>query len=83
MKDKEKAIEEEKKETKPRLSNSLKGKFGGENNPMYCRRGNKSPGFGTHWYNNGIITIKCKEEDCPEGFIRGRLYRKKVIKNIE
>ena len=30
---------------------------------------------GSHWYNNGIINIKRKE--CPEGFVLGKMKRKK------
>ena len=31
--------------------------------------------IGTHWYNNGIISVHRKE--CPEGFVPGRLSLKK------
>lgn len=27
----------------------------------------------THWYNNGVTEIMCKETDIPEGFVKGRL----------
>ena len=38
---------------------------------MYGRRGEKSPSYGTHWYNNGEIEVFQKE--CPKGFKKGRL----------
>lgn len=60
-------------EINAKMSKALKGKMAGENNPMYGRRGEKSPSYGTHWYNNGEISIKCKER--PEGFVKGRLYK--------
>ena len=31
---------------------------------------------GTHYYNNGVIELRCKDGEQPEGFIRGRLPRK-------
>ena len=30
---------------------------------------------GRHWFNNGIITVQAKS--CPDGFVRGRIKRKK------
>lgn len=30
---------------------------------------------GSHWYNNGIIQTQARE--CPEGFVPGRLYRRR------
>lgn len=35
-------------------------------------KGKKLGSNGTHWYNNGKINVKAKE--CPEGFVKGRLY---------
>lgn len=35
-------------------------------------KGKKTGPNGTHWYNNGEVNVKAKE--CPEGFIKGRLY---------
>ena len=35
-------------------------------------KGKKLGPNGTHWYNNGEINVKAKE--CPEGFVKGRLY---------
>ena len=35
-------------------------------------KGKKLGSNGTHWYNNGEINVKAKE--CPEGFVKGRLY---------
>jgi hypothetical protein len=31
--------------------------------------------IGTHWYNNGVISVHTKE--CPPGFVPGRLPLKK------
>ena len=30
-----------------------------------------NPALGKHWYNDGIVKIYVKEEDCPEGFVKG------------
>lgn len=35
-------------------------------------KGKKLGSNGTHWYNNGEVNVKAKE--CPEGFVKGRLY---------
>ena len=35
-------------------------------------KGQKLGSNGTHWYNNGEVNVKAKE--CPEGFVKGRLY---------
>lgn len=35
------------------------------------RTGEKAPNYGRYWYNNGIIEV-CSNE-CPEGFVSGRL----------
>ena len=43
-------------ETKRKLSEALKG---------------KSKGKGLHYYNNGVINVRCYE--CPEGFVPGRI----------
>ena len=52
-------------ETKKKISESNKGK------PSW-NKGLKLGTNGTHWYNNGKINVKAKE--CPEGFVKGRLY---------
>ena len=52
-------------ETKRKLSEVKKGK------PSW-NKGLKLGTNGTHWYNNGKINVKAKE--CPEGFVKGRLY---------
>lgn len=77
-----------KEETKRKQSQSMKGKFAGEKNPMYGKRfkqteeakhkiGLASKGNtyvkGRHLYNNGEITIMTFE--CPDGFTPGRLKR--------
>lgn len=62
-------------EINQKMSEALKGKMSGENNPMYGKRGKDNPNYGLHWYNNGEISIKARE--CPEGFIKGRIYIKK------
>lgn len=40
------------------------------------RHGENNPAYGKHFYNNGIKEILCKDNECPQGFIRGRLKRK-------
>lgn len=52
-------------ESKRMISESKKGK------PSW-NKGKKLGSNGTHWYNNGEINVKAKE--CPEGFVKGRLY---------
>ena len=52
-------------ETKLKISESKKGK------PSF-NKGKKLGPNGTHWYNNGEINVKAK--DCPEDFVKGRLY---------
>ena len=56
-------------ETKRMISESKKGK------PSW-NKGLKLGSNGTHWYNNGEVNVKAKE--CPEGFVKGRLYLAKV-----
>lgn len=57
-------------ETRKRISRATKGL----NNPMYGKRGRKSPMFGRKWINNGI---DCKfvniENGLPQGYSLGRL----------
>lgn len=59
----------------------------GEKNPMYgkrhrtvsielmrtCKVKEKHPQWGTHWYNDGADTIKCRPGDEPQGYVRGRI----------
>ena len=52
-------------EHKRKLSEAHKGRQG-------PNKGKKLGSNGTHWYNNGEINVKAKE--CPEGFVKGRLY---------
>ena len=52
-------------ETKRKISESKKGK-------PSLNKGKKLGSNGTHWYNNGKINVRAK--DCPEGFVKGRLY---------
>ena len=52
-------------ESKRRISEAKKGK------PSW-NKGEKLGSNGTHWYNNGEVNVKAKE--CPEGFVKGRLY---------
>lgn len=49
-------------ETRKKMSEAHKGK-------VAWNKGNKGI---LHWYNNGEISILAKE--CPEGFVKGRLY---------
>ena len=46
---------------KKNISESVKGEVNGA--------------YGTHWYTNGVISIRAKE--CPEGFHPGRIEKKK------
>lgn len=39
-----------------------------------ANKGKHTYALGTHWWNNGIITIHSKE--CPVGFVKGRLKLK-------
>ena len=52
-------------ETKRMISESKKGK------PSW-NKGLKLGPNGKHWYNNGEVNVLCFE--CPEGFVKGRLY---------
>lgn len=67
-------------ETKNKMSESHKG----EKAPWYgkhlteeAKKKLSNANSGKHWYNNGTITIKVF--DCPEGFVPGRLYKRKAI----
>lgn len=60
-------------ETRKKISEASNHK--GENNPMYGKRGELSPTYGRHWYNNGIHNVFRYE--CPEGFVPGLLKNKK------
>lgn len=71
-------------ETKAKISKANKGrKYSEEVNKSKGRPGVKKPeGFGekirqanigTHWYNNGQIQRKYRDEDCPIGWKRGVL----------
>ena len=35
--------------------------------------GKTNPSYGKHWYTNGIEEILCYEQECPDGWHRGRL----------
>ena len=69
-------------ETKKKISEAQKGKKHSEerirkNSESHkgqtpWNKGKKTGSNGTHWYNNGEINVKAKE--CPEGFVKGRLY---------
>jgi hypothetical protein len=57
-------------------------KFLIEQNPMFGKKRpdviernklNGSPSKGTKWYNNGIVSIRCKEGEQPNGFYLGRI----------
>jgi len=38
------------------------------------RTGENNPAYGRHWYNNGIETIYCYENEVPEGYVQGSLH---------
>lgn len=65
-------------EHKRKLSESHKGMEGKHHSEEAKKgkpswnKGKKLGSNGTHWYNNGEINVKAKE--CPEGFVKGRLY---------
>ena len=68
-------------ETKNKISESKKGKYTGEKNPMYGKHFSEEHKMkigaakkGTRWYNNGEKCVRAKER--PEGFIPGRLLIK-------
>ena len=42
-------------------------------------KGKKSKAKGSHWYNNGVISIM--STDCPDGFVSGRLKMNNVHKH--
>ena len=52
-------------EAKIKQSEAMKGR-------QSWKKGLKLGPNGTHWYNNGKVNVKAKE--CPEGFVKGRLY---------
>lgn len=61
-------------------------RFVGELNPMYGKSRpdlrewtltHDSSAKGTKWYNNGIVSIRVKEGEQPDGFELGRLKKKK------
>lgn len=58
-------------ETRKKISEASNHK--GEKNPMYGKRGELSPMYGRHWYNNGIVQIQSFE--CPIGFTKGMLKK--------
>ena len=60
-------------ETRKKISEASNHK--GENNPMYGKRGELSPMYGRHWYNNGIVQLMSLE--CPIGFTKGMLKNNK------
>jgi hypothetical protein len=59
-------------ETRKKRSESHKGKTLSDE----TRAKISAAGKGKHWYNNGIINMFAKS--CPEGFVKGRLYGKKI-----
>ena len=58
-------------ETRKRMSESHKGKQGPNKGKKHSEEWARKMS-GWHWYNNGEINVKAKE--CPEGFVKGRLY---------
>lgn len=58
-------------ESKRKMSISKKGMKPTEHNRECCMKAV----IGTHWFNNGQISIRARE--CPEGFTAGRLRRTK------
>lgn len=72
-------------------ANNLSDTRKGKNNPFFGfehtkeqkekwskeRSGEGHPGYGKHWYTNGIENIRAKE--CPEGFRPGMLQKRKVL----
>ena len=74
-------------EHKRQISKALKGHTLSEEARRKIAEGNKGKkmseeaklkigeyGKMSHWFNNGIITVRAKS--CPEGFVRGRLKKK-------
>lgn len=58
-------------ETRKRMSESHKGKQGPNKGKKHSEEWVRKMS-GWHWYNNGEVNVKAKE--CPEGFVKGRLY---------
>ena len=78
-------------ETRKEMSNARKGKYTGENNPMYGKHhsdaakkkisekisGANNPNYGKHCYNNGINENMFFEGEQPEGWVIGGLKGEK------
>lgn len=69
-------------ETKQKISKTLKGRPRQYKHSEETRKkmslaikGKNTWARDSHWYNNGIVSVMTYE--CPEGFIPGRLYRRK------
>ena len=66
-------------ETKRKISESNKGKLRSEEHKRRMSEAQKGkPKIylkGTHYFNNGIVDVRARE--CPEGFVLGRLSRRK------
>lgn len=63
-------------ETKRKISEARKGKKMSDEarkKMSETRKGRIAWNKGLHWYNNGEISLQAKE--CPEGFVKGRLYK--------
>lgn len=58
-------------ETKRKISKALKGRRIKEEVRQHMGKHTQ----GTHWYNDGVMSVRAKE--CPKGFVSGRLPFKK------
>ena len=54
-------------ESKAVMAEKLSRRFKGENNPAH----------GRHWYNDGKKNLYVRDDECPEGYVRGILRRRK------
>lgn len=78
------------KSRREKQSQTIKKIVQGKNNPFYGKHhteeakrkdavATRERNLGRHWYNNGEIQVF--QYECPDGFVKGMLKRKKVISN--
>ena len=65
-------------DTRKTISEKIKGKYIGENNPMYGKKRTELSernklNKGKSWYNNGIKSKQLFENEIPTGWVKGRI----------